>query len=364
MRIAIVGAGLTGLSAAHVLSEDPRHVTTVFETRARFGGHVDECLIADSVDQLFRLGVTLRRNAQVERLAADVTGADLWINGLAEHFDLALVTTSSADARALLARSGIRRHVGSVPLRKRVYFAEHGAVDPTDSARAALARMAVDHPAVRPRPRSRLLLEAPPRGARIADALRSLARRASGLTAAHVEYLDLSGHTWPLDAPAVYIANQRWILDVVPRHLMVRSLRTPASYETNATATTTAGELEASSSMAFVVEGGLPARGCAGRAVPHGRGAALAALAVNAAIVPIAATDRPATTSRMRLGRPRAKVRVVIGEPFYPETSSVDELMDDMCMVVRLLERLAIEHAEHSPLRPVPTATDRSCRFA
>ena len=37
MRIAIIGAGLTGLSVAHVLSEDPRHATTVFETRARFG---------------------------------------------------------------------------------------------------------------------------------------------------------------------------------------------------------------------------------------------------------------------------------------------------------------------------------------
>ena len=116
MRIAIVGAGLTGLSAAHLLSEDPRHVTTVFETRARFGG---------PVDRLFRLGVTLRQTAQVERLAVDDTGADLWIHGLAERFDLVLVATSPAEARALLARSGIRRHAGAVPLRRRVYFAEH-----------------------------------------------------------------------------------------------------------------------------------------------------------------------------------------------------------------------------------------------
>ena len=74
------------------------------------------------------------------------------------------------------------------------------------------------------------------------------------------------------------------------------------------------------------------------------RAAALAALAVNAPIVPIAARDRPATTSRVRLGRPQARVRVVIGEPFYPETSSIDELMDDMRVVMRHLERLAIEH--------------------
>lgn len=289
MRIAIVGAGRTGLSAAHLLSEDPRHVTTVFETRARFGG---------PVDRLFRLGVTLRHTAQVERLAVDDSGADLWIHGLPERFDLVLVATSRAEARALLVRSGITRHV------ERVYFA-----DPGNSARAALVRMAADHPAVGPRP-------VLPRDARVADAWRSMARRASGL---HLDYLDLSGHAWPLRAPAVYIANQRWLLDVVPRHLMVRSLRTPdASHATNA-----AGALEAGKSVAFVVEGG--------------RGAALAALAVNAPIVPIAAHGRPA--SRML---PRAKVRVVIGEPFYPETSSIDELVDDMCQVVRHLEGLAI----------------------
>ena len=61
MKIAIVGSGRMGLSAAHVLGEDPRHLITVFETRARFG--------ATSVDHLARLGVVLHRSAQVERLA-------------------------------------------------------------------------------------------------------------------------------------------------------------------------------------------------------------------------------------------------------------------------------------------------------
>jgi hypothetical protein len=298
-----------------MLSEDPRHATTVFETRARFGG---------PVDRLFRLGVTLRHTAQVERLAVDDTGVDLWINGLAECFDLALVTTSPAEAQALLARSGIRRHTGSMPLRRRVYFTE----DAQGSAHAALARMAADHPDVR----QRLWLEAP-RDTRVADAVRALARRAGGLTAAHVQVLDLSGHSWPLRAPAIYIANQPWILEVVPRHLLIRSLRTPeASDETDATA----GALEAGNSVAFVVEGSTRPREHAADA-PHGRGAALAALAVNAPIVPIAAT-----TSRMR--RPR----IVIGEPFYAETSSIDELMDDMRRIVRYLERLAVEHARAS----------------
>ena len=120
MRIAIVGAGLTGLSAAHLLSEDPRHVTTVFETRARFGG---------PVHHLFRLGVTLRRTAQVERLAVDDTGADLWIHGLAERFELVLVATSPAEAQALLARSGLRRRAGAAPLRG-------GSTSPTTAAQA------------------------------------------------------------------------------------------------------------------------------------------------------------------------------------------------------------------------------------
>ena len=194
--------------------------------------------------------------------------------------------------------------------------------------------MAADHPAVR----QRLWLEEP-RDTRVAHAVRALARRAGVLTAAHVQFLDLSGHSWPLRAPAIYIANQRWILDVVPRHLMIRELRTPEASDA------TAGALEAGNSVAFVVEGANRPRGHAPDA-PHGRGAALAALAVNAPIVPIAATS-PA---------PAGKARVVIGEPFYAETSSIDELMDDMCMVVRYLERVAIEHGKRP--RPGPVHRD------
>jgi hypothetical protein len=104
--------------------------------------------------------------------------------------------------------------------------------------------------------------------------------------------------------------------------------------------------LEAGNSVAFVVEGESPPHGHSANA-PHGRGAALAALAVNAPIVPLAARGRPAT---MRLGRPRARACVVIGEPFYPETSSIDLLLNDMCMVVRYLEGLASSHL--SPREP------------
>ena len=297
MRIAIVGSGLTGLSAAHVLGGDPRHVVTVFETRARFG--------AESVDHLARLGVALHRSAQVERLAVFATGVWLWVHGRPERFDAALVATSAADARALLVRSGMARRVGSATLAERVYFAEDGRAQP------ALVRMAADHPSVR------LPLAAP----RERCGMRSLVRRARCLTAAHVEYLDLSGEVWPLEIPAVYIANQRWVLDdAVAPHLTIRSPRRPSS---SVAAAASAGELEAGRSLAFVVGAdALPARA-----------AGLAALAVNAPIVPIAA----------RRGRHRPRARVVIGEPFYPETSSIDELTDDMCVLIRHLEHLAME---------------------
>jgi hypothetical protein len=317
MRIAVVGAGPAGLGAAHHLGEDPRHAVTLFETRERFGG---------PVDHLFRLGVTLRHTAQVERLAVDDTGVDLWIHGLPERFELALVATSAAEAQALLARSGMTPHALESPLRRRVYF-------------AGLAQLAADHPAVRGRTSA-------PTSPGIADTLRWLARRAGGRRA---EYLDLSGCTWPLDAPAIYIANQRWLLDVVPRHLLVRSLRTPSA-EMDATM---AGELDAGRAVAFVVEGISRPRGRAADA-PHGCGAALAALAVNAPIVPIAASV-PAARRR------RTRVHVVIGEPFYPETSAIDELMRDMCMVVRHLERLAERASVVTSRRsPAPTRARRS----
>ena len=66
---------------------------------------------------------------------------------------------------------------------------------------------------------------------------------------------------------------------------MIRGLRTPEASDA------TAGALEAGNSVAFVVEGSNRPRGHAADA-PHGRGAALAALAVNAPIVPIAARPR------------------------------------------------------------------------
>jgi hypothetical protein len=341
MRIAIVGAGSIGLCAARYLGEDARHATTVFETRAVRGD-------APLVRYLSGLGVTLRGTAQVERLAVGQDDATLWIHGLPEHFDLALVTTSAVETQALLARSGIRRHVGCGSLGKRVYVAEPCTVAPEAAGHAGLVRIAADHPEVRPRP-----LAPSSRDARVGHALRALARRASGFTTARVEYVDLSGHVWPPDAPAIFIANQRWVLDIVPRHLGIRSLRTPGA-SVGTSAATTVDDLEAGASAAFVVEGGSLPRGRAVRA-PHGRGAALASLRVNVPIVPLAA-DAPLTPApRPHVGRSRPRAVVVIGEPFYPETSSVEELMDDMGMVLTHLEGLAIDYAERPRAAAIPT---------
>jgi hypothetical protein len=281
MRIAVVGGGSTGLCAARLLGEDPRHLTTVFETGERFGGpRVD----GRAVDRVSRLGVILRPRAQVERLAVDATGADLWINGRPERFELALVTTAPTETGALLIRSGLW---GAAPVRKRVYFAD-------DDLRDALARMASDHPGLRARSLTA------PRESPLAHAVRALTHG----TAGPVDLLDLSGELWPLDVPAVYVATHRWVLDVAAGRLGVQ---------------TTAGsvaELEAGVSLGFV-----------GADVA----AAVAALAVNAPIVPLAASA--------------PSPRVVIGERFYPETSSIEALLDDMRAVLRHLEGLATETA-------------------
>lgn len=297
MKIAIIGAGQAGLAAAQVLGEDPRHVVAVFEAGARPGG---------PFAHLARLGVTLRTDARVERLSVDEVGVDLWVDGTAERVELVLVATSRADALVPL-RS---------PLRNRVYVAERG-----DAAWSALVRMAADHPTVRAG-----FVADPPR---VGHTLRTLARRAGGVTATHVSYLDLSGVAWPLRAPAVYVADQPWLLDIVQRHLTACRPLMPTRYGRHFTTTTTVAALEAGTSLAFAVEGDLPARA-----------AAIVALETNAAIVPIAGHDRP-SASRFR----QARVRVVVGEPFYPETSSVDELLGDMRAVIRHLGRLARDRA-------------------
>jgi hypothetical protein len=279
MRIAVVGAGPCGLAIARSLSEDPRHATALFEANAWFCG---------SVDDLFRLGVTLRPAAEVQHLAEQDAGVDLWVNGVPERFDLVLLTISPESAEALLARSAT--DLGEV--RPRVYI-----IDLEEPADVAIDRIATDHPTVR--------CLKPVHAARRARA------------SSHIELVNLSGHPWPLDAPAVYIANQRWILDL---------------------ATLTDGaadELLTGRSLAVVMDD------------PHAREAAFAALEVNAAIVPLAAKGRPAGASPIRARRRRERVPVVIGEPFYPETSSIDELLDHMHKVVLYLERLANAHAHN-----------------
>jgi 1-acyl-sn-glycerol-3-phosphate acyltransferase len=295
------------------------------------------------------------------------------------------------------------------PLSPRVYFAGSytATSSPVDSAESAcrsahiaLARLAADHPTVQPRrnpglppaqapaprlTRRRAHPNSPPSD-RLASGLWWLSRRASALAvrmAADIEFLDLSRTTWPLGAPAVYIANHRSMFDVptgvmtfdrlrvLPRIVVQReSFDTafspylkglgalPALRGTNATVTAAEAALAAGDSVAFMVEGKLTPRSAAEHA-PHGSGAALAALRTNAPIVPIAAygTDDVWPSRRpWPLLRPtRPKVVVVIGEPFHTETSSLDELMEDMRTILLHLEGLARDRACGPEPRPLAT---------
>jgi hypothetical protein len=334
MKIAIVGSSASGLTAAHYLSADHRHPLTVLET--------------------------------AERLNARRDGVDVWVDGVRKAFDVVLIATSAWEASALLhreptdsacitfdldpreailqdpdtqiyARAGIttviepdecrcvslaafsedivaelidqlgleyeplRVRVEPVlldePLPRRVYFAGSDAAE-------AIDRMAADHPEIQPpsdldlppAPVAPRRQAAPPRP----GGLTRLTGRLSALVAAPVELIDLSGQEWPLGSEMLYVANRHSIFGSQLKGLDV---------------TMTAA-----------------------------REAALASLRTNTPIVPIAAygTDlvsRP--LSRLR----RQKLVIVIGEPFHPETSSVDELMGDIRAILLYLEDLARAHA-------------------
>ena len=46
MKIAIIGSGISGLSAALLLSQ--KHRITIFEIDKRYGGHANTCLLYTS----------------------------------------------------------------------------------------------------------------------------------------------------------------------------------------------------------------------------------------------------------------------------------------------------------------------------
>ena len=352
MKIAIVGSGPSGLAAAHHLSTERCHALTVLERE------------------------------DVERLDPRADCVEVWVNGARQAFDAVLVATSASEASALLgpeqtystcvtvdldpreailqdddariyAHAGIttvvepddgrcvslaahpdsaRPHdiIGELvdllglqhdplgvhlepampdePLPRRVYFAESA-----EGASHAVASMADDHAEIR-RPSYRELLPVPvaPRrqvAAPPSGGLTRLAGRLSALVAGPVELIDLSGQDWPLGRETLYVANHHAIFDS-PRATPLKGLDV----------TLTAA-----------------------------REAALASLSTNAPIVPIAAygsdvvwhAARPRPLPRLR----RQKLVIVIGEPFHPETSSVDELLGDIRAILLHLEDLARAYA-------------------
>jgi hypothetical protein len=354
MNIAIVGSSVSGQAAAHHLSADRRHSVTVLE--------------------------------RVERLDARGDRVDVWVDGVRETFDAVVVATSAWEASALLgpeqtyntcitldldpreailldADARIYAH-GSIttvvepgegrcvslaalpgstrpqdiigelidllglehdplavhvepampdePLTRRVYFAD-SAEGAGHSAYNAVARMADDHAEIR-QPSDRELLPAPVAPRRQVTSprpggLTRLAGRLSALVAAPVELIDLSGQAWPVGADMLYVANRHSIFDS-PRVTHLKGLDV----------TLTAA-----------------------------RDAALESLSTNTPIIPIAAYGSdlvwPATRPRPLARLRRQKLVIVIGEPFHPETSSVDELLGDIRAILLHLEELARAHA-------------------
>lgn len=190
---------------------------------------------------------------------------------------------------------------------------------------------------------------------------------------AELTFLDHGETSWPLDEPAVYVANHRSVFDVPAGLLTFRHLKVfprlvvarkyfngpavgglravgafPALRGSDATVTAAATAIEHGESVAFMVEGRITTRAQAPLAA-HGRGAAATATRTGAPIVPIGAwgTDRVWPTSRPwpLLRRRRPPVVIAIGQPIRPDGLSVDELKCRVRAALEALEQLAAERA-------------------
>jgi glycine/D-amino acid oxidase-like deaminating enzyme len=266
------------------------------------------------------------------------------------------------------------------PLRSRMYFAGSYTSNsyPLDSgegacrsAYEAVGRIAADHEPIRRRSGLGLpkaTLSHPPAVAerhanapahpRVDRALRSVATWAAGVFAplvARIEFDDRSGCSWPLDGPAVYVANHRSIFDVPAGVLAFRQLRVSprlvvarkyfewgpmrkvlhatgalaALRDSDATINAGVAAVEAGESVAIMPEGRITAPADADTS-QHGRGAALMALRAGVPVVPIVACgtqlvwegNRPWPLARRR----RPLVTITVGTPISPIGHSAQSL--------------------------------------
>lgn len=250
------------------------------------------------------------------------------------------------------------------------------------SAFHAVSRLAQAHPEVIPRSAlglpvaartsrdtSRAHPNAPTRPG-VDKALRKVATTtAAGLVPllADVAFDDLSGCSWPLPGPAVYVSNHRSVFDVPAGVLAFRRLRVsprlvvaqkyfhmgafgkvlraigalPALRGSDATVNAGVAAIRAGESVAVMPEGRITAPSDA-EAAEYGRGAAAIAMAAGVPIVPMAAigTHRVWAGSKPwpLLRRHRPQVTIRIGSPIDPAGQPCRELTERIRDAVRALE--------------------------
>ncbi|UOX85605.1 FAD-dependent oxidoreductase [Amycolatopsis sp. FBCC-B4732] len=250
------------------------------------------------------------------------------------------------------------------------------------SAFNAVSRLARTDPEVTPRsvlglpaaePPPRQVTRTHPNAPALTRVDRALRKAATTITAGWVPLLadvvfdDVSGRSWPLAGPAVYVANHRSIFDVFAGVLAFRHLGVsprlviaekyfhlgafgkvlhatgalPALRGSDATVTAGAAAIRAGESVAIMPEGRITTPDEAETA-EYGRGAAAIALSTGVPIVPIGAigAHRVWAGSRpwplVKLRRPEVLIR--IGAPIDPAGHDCRQLTDRVREAVRALE--------------------------
>ncbi|MDX3191828.1 FAD-dependent oxidoreductase [Streptomyces sp. MN03-5084-2B] len=250
------------------------------------------------------------------------------------------------------------------------------------SAYYAVTRLARAHPKVTPRsmlglPAAARPLPEVPRphpnapARPLADrALRGVVKAtAAGLVPllAAVSFEDVSGRSWPLEGPAVYVANHRSIFDVPAGVLAFRYLGVsprlviaqkyfhkgafgkvlhatgalPAFRRSEATVNAGVAAIRSGESVAIMPEGRITTPEEAETA-GYGRGAAMIALATGVPVVPIGAAGAQQVWAGSRpwpiLRRRRPRVAIRIGAPIDPAGQTCQELTEQIRAAVRVLE--------------------------
>jgi 1-acyl-sn-glycerol-3-phosphate acyltransferase len=187
---------------------------------------------------------------------------------------------------------------------------------------------------------------------------------------ADVVFEDLSGCSWPLPYPAVYVANHRSIFDVPAGALAFRYLQAsprlvvarkyfekgafgkilhatgaiPAFRGSEATVNAGVAAIRAGDSVAIMPEGKITGIEDA-VAAEYGRGAAMIAIKTGAPIVPIGGNGTQLVWEKLRpwplASRNRPRVTIAVGAPIDSSGQYCQELTNRIRAAIRELEVLA-----------------------